>query len=208
MKKEKLYKINEEGIIVRIDTGKTFPRLKDVVEQISYYGKTSRYVVRKDSKGEYIEWVGFTAKYYDLEEICELMNAIYYHDVDKIAEKHRINNNRRIGHYTKPYFQGRFHFDHTTKKGFWLEDWLIGKVYYFHNKKHIKEIVKLLNNYTKNERFTTHDSKCGQVIEDTLINEEYVLGDSHDIGFIRDFLNNQDYLKYGERKELPYAHML
>lgn len=201
-----LYKI-EDGVIVRTDTGKKFRRMKDIVEQMNHYGRTSRYTVRRNPNGEeYIEWVGYTAEYYDIEEICELMNAVYDRDINVICKKHCGNTNNRIGHHTTPYKQGRFVSDHTTRKGFWIEDWLTGKTYYLHIDEHIKSIVGLLNDYTKEGRFTVHDSECGKVIEDTWISEEYVLGDSKHITFIRDFLNNHDYLKYGER-DLQYKRM-
>ena len=201
------YKIIE-GTITEVTTGKKLCTMHEIAQHMNGLRKTSRYVARKDNGGrEYIDFVGFTAKYYGLREICELLNGCVMNDLDKIFEKHNENTNNRIGHYTIPYKVGRFHLDHTTRKGFWLEDWVTGRKYYFHVKEHINAIVGLLNDYTNEGRFTSHDSKCGRVIEDTWINEEYVLGDSHDIGFIRDFLNNHDYLKYGER-ELPYRRML
>ena len=201
-----LYEI-KDGIIVRTDTGKKFRTMKDMVHQMNHYGRTSRYTVRKNPNGEeYIKWVGYTAEYYDIEEICELMNAVYDRDIRVIFKKHSENTNNRIGHHTMPYKQGRFVLDHTTRKGFWIEDWLTGRVYYLHIDEHIKAIVGLLNDYTKEGRFSFHDSKCGNVIEDTWTSEEYVLGDSKHIVFIRDFLNNHDYLKYGER-DFPYKRM-
>ena len=197
--------IIKDGIIVRTDTGKRFLTMISIVEQINYYGRTNRYTVMKDRQGnEYIEWIGFNAKYYDLEEICELMNAIYNGDLDKKYEKHLTNTHNRIGHYTRPYFDGRYYLDSTMRKGFWLEDWITGRTYYFHIRQHIEAIVGLLNDYTKEGRFTT-DYKF---IYDNWINEKYFLGDSKALCYIRDFLNNHDYLKYGERKELPHRRQL
>lgn len=203
-----IYEI-KDGIIVRTDTGKKFPTMKSIVDQLNSCWRTSRYTLRKDNQGkEYIDWTGYSAKYYDLEELCELMNGAINDDLDVKWKKHLENTHNRIGHFTRPYRNGRFYSDHTKKKGFWLEDWLTGKVYYYHIIEHINAIVGLLNDYTSDGRFVTHDSKCGRVIEDTLTKEEYVLGDSKHLCFIRDFLNNHDYLRYGERKELPYKRQL
>ena len=198
----------EDGVIVRNDTNKHFRTMKEISDELNRLNKHTSYSPLKDKNGnEYVSLVGFSADYYDVAELCELLNAVKDGDTDKKFEKHCKNNGITKGHYTKPYRQGRFHMDHTLRKGFWLEDWLTGKVLYFDVKEHIGAVVGLLNDYTDGNRYTWHDSNVGNVIEDKTSNETFVLGDSKDIGKIRDLLNDFDFELYGERV-LPYKHLL
>jgi hypothetical protein len=123
-------------------------------------------------------------------------------------KKHMENKKKCEKQAPVPYtWDGRFNFEHTSRNGFWIEDWQTGKVYYIHNKKHIDVIVELLNDLTSKDRFNWHNSEVGNVIEDTVDDERYVLGDSKDIGFIRDILNYFDIERYGKR-DFPYRHLL
>ena len=197
------------GIIVRTDTGKRFLTMRSIVEQMNYYGSTGRYTVRKDNQGkEYIDWAGFSAKYYDLEEICELMNGVYNRDMDIISKKHMENKKKYERKHKVPYtWNGRFVFDSTLRKGFWFEDGVTGKIYYTHIDTHRNAIVKLLNDYTENERYITYYSKAGDVIKDTSNDEIYYLISSKDCCDVRDLLNWYDFQLYGKR-ELPYRRQL
>lgn len=94
---------------------------------------------------------------------------------------------------------GRFGLDHTTRKGFWLEDFSNGDKYYFDNKTDIMRVVGLLNSFTSKDRFFNHDSNVGMVIEDLESNETFVLGDSSHLGKIKRLLNERDYVLNGKR---------
>lgn len=198
-----------DGIIVRTDTGKRFLSMGSIVEQMNYYGSTGRYTVRKDNQGkEYIDWIGFSAKYYDIEEICELMNGVYDRDMDIISKKHMENKKKYERKHKVPYtWNGRFVFDSTLRKGFWFEDGVTGKIYYTHIDAHRNAIVGLLNDYSEDGRYEVQYGKTGYVIKDTGNGEIYHLISSKDCCDVRDLLNWYDSKLYGKR-ELPYRRQL
>ena len=205
-----LYEVKNR-IIVRTDTGKELKTMKDIAEHMNWLCKHNSYVARKDDDGvEYIDFVGTYADYYHLEELCELINCLEKDFFcDKQWEKHmKIKKSKERKHKVPKYiWDGRFVSDHTARKGFWLEDWITGKVYYFRVKEHIKAIVGLLNSYNGTERYITYKAKCGYVIKDTGNGEIYILGDSSHICELRDWLNWYDFQLYGER-ELTYRRMM
>lgn len=210
-----LYEV-KKGIIVRTDTGKELKTMKDIAEHMNWLGKHNSYVARKDDDGvEYIDFVGTYADYYDLDELCELINCLEKDFFcDKQWEKHMKIKKSKERKHKAPFIsdgshQERFIFDHTLRKGFWFEDWLTGKVYYTHIKEHRNAIVGLLNDYTRDGRFITY-TDVGEIIEDTIVGEKYYLMDSSHCCDIRDWLNWYDYSKYGRRKvsALPYERMI
>ena len=187
--------------------------MHEIAEHLNWLGKYNRYTARKDKDGvEYVHYTDY-AKYYCLEELCELCNALWDSRINKglcakVFEKHMMNKALKTKPRPVPYvWDGRFNFEHTVRKGFWLEDLLTGKSFYLHIEEHIDAIVRLLNDYTTENRFCWGHSKVGNVIKDNFNDETYVLGDSRDVGFIRNILNYYDYEKYGKR-DFPYRHLL
>ena len=209
-----LYEVQNDTI-VRTDTGKKLCTMQDIAEHLNWICKHNSYTAMKDKNGE--EYVHFSnyAHYYDLNELCELCNCLWKERITKnlsycdIQFKKHMENKRKCEKQSPvPYvWDGRYNLEHTIRKGFWFEDWLTGKTFYLRVKEHIDAVVGLLNEYTTENRFVWDHSKVGNVIKDTVDNETYVLGDSRDVGFIRDILNYYDREKYGER-ELPYKHLL
>lgn len=212
----------KDNVIVRTDTGKELHTMKDVAEHLNYLDGRNSYLARMDKDGvEYVDFVGSYADYYDLDELCELCNALFMLKTTKILsycdkqfEKHmRIKRSKERKHKAPFIKDGsheeRFVFRHTTRKGFWYEDWLTGKAYYTHIKEHRNAIVGLLNDYTEDDRFITY-TDVGEVIEDTVVGEKYFLMSSSDCCDIRDWLNWYDYSQYGRRRvgELPHKQIL
>lgn len=210
---DELYVI-KGGIIVRTDTGEEFETMHQIAEHMNWLRGRTSFTARKDNDGnEYVDFVGFYADYYDLAELCELCNCLWDARMnnefcDKLFEKHmEIKKSKERKHKAPYYWNGRYITDHTARKGFWLEDWVTGRKFYFHIGAHIRHIVGLLNDYTENGRYVAYHGGVGNVIEDTSNNEVYVLGDSKHICELRDWLNHYDYERYGER-ELPYKRMM
>lgn len=208
-----MYKV-EDGVIVRTDTGKELRTMHNIAEHMNWLDKSNNYIARKDKNGiEYVAFVGTFAKYYDLDELCELCNCLLKARINhtfcsKKFEKHMRIKEEKERQRPVPYtWDGRYIFEHTARKGFWLEDLLTGKSFYLHINEHISAIVGLLNDYTDEDRFVWYHSKVGNVIRDTVDDETYVLGASRDVGFIRDILNYYDKEKFGER-DFPYKHLL
>ena len=206
--------ILKDGMIINTETGKKLRNMVAIGEHINWLDESNKYLGKRDKDGvEYVDEVNTYADYYDLEELCELCNCLWKAKFTKTFcdmkfEKHMKIKAEKERKSPVPYtWGGRFNFEHTTRKGFWIEDWQTGKVYYLHNKKHIEEIVGLLNYLTNENRFHWNNSEVGNVIEDSIGNDRYVLGDSKDIGFIRDILNYFDRERYGER-DFPYRHLL
>ena len=209
-----LYVVKDEAII-RTDTGNKLETMNEIAKHLNWICSHNSYTAMKDKDGNEYVYFSDYAHYYNLEELCELCNGLWKERTTKCLsygaikfKKHMENKKKCERQPPVPYtWDGRFNYEHTTRKGFWLEDWVSGKEYYLHIKEHIDAIVGLLNDYTTENRFCWGHSKVGNVIKDTVDDEIYVLGDSRDVGLIRDILNYYDMEKYGKRK-LPYRHML
>lgn len=61
---------------------------------------------------------------------------------------------RNIRHH----IDGRYFADHTSKKGFWIEDKLTGKQYLFNDSQNIGKIRDILNEYEKQLTGKTYTS--------------------------------------------------
>ena len=95
---------------------------------------------------------------------------------------------------------GRFNLDHTTRKGFWLEDFSNGDRYYFDNETDIRLVVGLLNNYTSDGRFFNYyRERYGRFIEDSVTGDKFNLGDSSHLAKLERLLNQRDYDLNGKR---------
>ena len=203
-----------DGIIVKTSTQKKLRNMSAIAEHMNYLDESNNYLGKTDKDGvEYVDEVNTYAEYYNLEELCKLCNCLFRAKITKTFcdmkfEKHMKIKEAKQKKSPVPFvWDGRFYFGHTTRKGFWIEDWQTGKEYYLHIQEHISAIVGLLNDLTSDGRFSWCNSEVGNVIDDTIDNERYVLGDSRDVGFIRDILNYFDRQKYGKRN-FPFEHLL
>ena len=107
----------------------------------------------------------------------------------------------------------RFIADHTTRKGFWIEDWMTSKIYSIDSDKDIEKLLKILNEFDNQvngnkDRFALYSiDKKGRFLQDKLTGRNYNLGISTTVNIIRDYLNEYDYQIYG-RRDLKYARIV
>lgn len=84
------------------------------------------------------------------KERCPLTENFVDDDGKLVFKEHY----RNIRHH----IDGRYFVDHTSRKGFWIEDKATGKTYHFTNSKDIGKIRDILNEYEKQLTGKTYTS--------------------------------------------------